>query len=177
MKIIITLFITLILNQLVQASLIQSKMTFIAKGKPAFIKIEGSSQLKSAKLTLKKNTLKGTFLLDLSTITTGAQLRDEHLKNKYLEVEKKEFQHAVITFSSPYDSNKTSHSITALLKLHGVEKKVQLKANILKNNNIMNIKVNFPINIKHYNINVPSFKGITVAKTVNITVEAKVDIK
>ena len=170
------IFTTLLFNQFLAASVIESSVKFVAKGKPSFIKIKGEAGLKSGTLTLKENKLKGEFVLDLSTIKTGVELRDNHLKEKYLEVNKEKFKHAKLTFSAPYDGKKEKHIIAAMLNLHGEEKEVELDAEIINTNNVMSIKVKFPISIHHYNIDVPSFKGITVAKKVDIAVVAKVSV-
>lgn len=177
MKTLTIILTTLLIAPLINAKVIQSKVNFIAKGKPSFIKIEGTTKLNSGDLTLEANKLQGKFVVDLTSITTGVDLRDDHLKNKYLEVGLDKFKNATLTFLTPFDSTKKKHTITAMLNLHGEDKEVELDAELTKMKDVMSVMVKFPISIHHYNIDVPSFKGITVAKKVDITVEAKVSIK
>src|SRR5438132_5755067 len=60
-----------------------ANVTFSGKG-PAGFKIEG----KTAELTVKDDGKAVTFVVPLATLKTGIDLRDRHMREKYLETDK-----------------------------------------------------------------------------------------
>ena len=62
------------------------KVTFLAIGKPAMIKIVGEGTGPHGDLTIFDDKLQGTLTIDMKKLTTKIELRDDHMKNKYLEV-------------------------------------------------------------------------------------------
>jgi len=150
-------------------TLSQGKVEFKAKGKPALISIDGRSTLVSGTLKGEKNQFDGEFDLELASLDTGIELRDDHLKNKYLEVEK--FPKAKLTFQNIKIEKNNEVNFKAKLTLHGHEKDVSGTA-LLNDENMLN--ADFKINLADFGIEIPSFQGITVAKEVRIMVQGTV---
>ena len=75
----------------------KGQISFLAKGRPALISIKGEGEGPTAALTEKEQTLNGVISFQLNSLKTGIELLDDHLKNKYLEVEK--YPTATITVS------------------------------------------------------------------------------
>src|SRR3989338_6695806 len=58
---------------------------FLAVGKPSMLKIHGKGKILAADFQLEKESLKGSAEVDLNSIDTGIALRNQHMKEKYLE--------------------------------------------------------------------------------------------
>mgnify|MGYP000610268938 CR=1 FL=1 len=76
------------LNLNAATKVIDSEVNFTAVGRPAFIKATGILPIEKADLTLKEGMLTGNIEVPLSKLNSGIETRDEHLKEKYLEVAK-----------------------------------------------------------------------------------------
>lgn len=143
-------------------------VSFLAKGKPALISIKGEGQGADGTLTEKAdNTLSGKFAFNLKTLKTGIELRDEHLKNKYLEVEK--YPQAILNVDGlklPQNLN-DEFKFQGVLSLHGVEKTVEGKARIKSGKEL---SADFQLKLSEFGIETPSFQGITVAENVQVMV-------
>jgi len=93
------------------------------------------------------------------TLTTSNALRDDHMKNKYLEARK--FPKATLTQLKAKD-----RKFEGILNLHGVQRKIAGEYE-LENNTV---KAKFPLNLKDYSINVPTYLGVGVEEEANIEV-------
>ncbi|MEM7651954.1 MAG: carboxyl transferase domain-containing protein [Pseudomonadota bacterium] len=62
------------------------KVSFKTKGWPNLINIKGEGQGVTGTLTQNQNKISGTLTFNLETLKTGISLRDDHMKNKYLQV-------------------------------------------------------------------------------------------
>ncbi len=166
------LLIMTLLSLTSSAEVLKADVKFEAVGKPAFIRIKGSSTQLEEKLSIKNNKISGEVLFDLTSMTTGLDLRDDHMKNKYLEVSK--YPKARLTLKEIPLEGDLEHR--ALLSLHGMEKEVLLKGEIEKRGTVYIVNGKFELDISEYGIDIPSFKGITVAKEVKVKVEAEVKL-
>jgi polyisoprenoid-binding protein YceI len=152
----------------------QGQITFLAKGKPALISIKGEGAGASAQLLEKDSMLNGVVSFQLDTLKTGIELRDDHLKNKYLEVEK--FPTATLTFSNFKIPDDLTSEIpfNGILNLHGIDQPIQGLVTINKESKQQKLKADFKIKLSQFKIEIPSFKGITVAEDVQIKIEAPI---
>jgi len=150
-----------------------SEVKFLAIGKPAFLKVEGKAKKLDVRAKIKDNKLTGDFIFNLSELTTGIDLRDEHMKEKYLELKK--YPHVTLTLSEyELPSKKSEVKIPGMLNLHGVKKEVIVNAMLIPLEGKLQIIGELKVNLKDYAIEIPSFKGITIAKDVKIKVETEV---
>ena len=143
-----------------------SDVKFLAVGNPGFIEIEGTrGKLESDTLDISGDTIKGKVKVKLANLTTDMETRDEHMKEKYLEVKK--FPYAVLDIAP---SSLKSGSFKGTLTLKGETKPVSGDLTVKGKE----AQATFKIGIKDYPaIGVPSWLGITVADEVEITVKAK----
>jgi len=153
----------------------QGKVEFLAKGWPALLKIKGKSSGPEGKVTIKDNKASGTIKLNLASFKTGISLRDDHMKNNYLHVKK--FPEALLKISNvelPKDL-KGKSKFTGILSLHGVDKPVSGKLSMkgVKKGKAK-LKAEFDIKISEFAIEIPSFKGVTVAEDVSIKLTSDV---
>ncbi len=71
---------------------------FVAKAVPAILKVKGHIPVIGSPLLNEGGNFAGPVEVDLTKITTGIELRDDHLKEKYLDV--KTFSKSTLTISS-----------------------------------------------------------------------------
>ena len=150
----------------------ESEVTFDAIGRPSMLRIKGKGTGVSASFVIDAKNVSGTATFSLETLKTGIDLRDEHMKEKYLQT--KQFPEAVLTlvavtlppnFSSTKPLVGTSE-FTGKLKLHGVVKDITGKFAILDEN--LKTEADFEIKLSDYNIDIPTYLGVKVADIVKV---------
>jgi len=144
-------------------------LKFVAKG-PAGVSIVGES----AQLRVSDDGQQLTFVAPLAPLKTGIDLRDKHMKEKYLEVPKfpnaeLRIERSALTF--PTAGQKAEHSASCELKLHGKAKRESVKYTAAHDGSGYVITATMHINMKDYGIEVPSYLGVTVKPEVEITVQ------
>jgi len=146
------------------------KITFLAKGNPGFMKIEGTSEGKGLSGTLdsSQGKLSGDLFLELKTLSTGMDLRDEHMKDKYLEVSK--YPQARLTLKSVTlnPAEDTDGKFNGELTLHGVTKEVN--GTFAYEASEKKVNASFILKVSDYAIDIPSWMGVTVADLVEVNV-------
>ncbi len=119
--------------------------------------------------------LNGTLTVDLRTLDTGINLRNEHLRENYLEVTKgPEFDRATLseihlTGVDP-DAPEGKGSFTGVLRLHGVTKTVTGTIDVRQAGADVHVKASFPVNLADYSIRKPRYLGVGVKDTVTVEV-------
>jgi polyisoprenoid-binding protein YceI len=158
---------------------------FLAIGNPSAIRIEGKGDGPEGNLQAKEDgksvVISGALKVDMKSYGTGISLRDRHMKEKYLEVEK--FQTATLNLKDIHlakedlqKNPETKATFFAVLDLHGVQKPVQGEV-VLKpsTNGGYTVNAKFPLKLSDFSISVPAFAGITVADQVEITTTTEVE--
>lgn len=142
---------------------------FTAKGFPTFITITGKSGQVMGNLEMDPETkiANATFTLLLASLKTGMDLRDEHMTEKYLEVKK--FPHATLTL--PPFKLEDEGEVIGTLKLHNVEKEVTIKYTSSSSADALKVQTEFDLVLGDFQIDIPSFQGITVAKDIKLKVD------
>ena len=119
--------------------------------------------------------LEGTFAVDLRTLDTGIGLRNDHLREKYLEIDKGAgYDKAVLSDIdlkglNP-DAPEGKASFTGSLTVHGVKKTVTGPVEVKKTGSGLRVKASFPVNLSDYNIPEPRYLGVGVKNTVQVEV-------
>lgn len=159
----------------------KGKTSFLAIGRPSAIKINGKGAGPSGDLKFKKAgaefTLDGKALVDMSSFDTGIGMRDKHMKEKYLEVEK--FGQASLSFAAAkipaaVMENGGTVEVPAQLELHGKTNPVKVNVGITKKGDSLASLCKFKIKLSDYGIAIPSFSGITVADEVEVSTSTEV---
>jgi polyisoprenoid-binding protein YceI len=153
---------------------------FVATGRPALLKIIGTGTGPTGQLTLEKDKINGTLYVDLNSLNTKIDLRDEHMKNKYLEVSKyprAEIQ--IIDFPLILSEIKNSSKkikFSGNMTLHGIKKPVDGEIEISEKLNQINALAQFKIKLTDYLSALPNYAGIKVADETEITVDIKTTV-
>lgn len=152
------------------------ELKFVAIGKPGFLKINGQSKdlPPTGFFEFKDGKITGDFELPLQQLDTGIDLRNEHLKDNYLEVKK--FPKALLKLSpiSLPKSGLTSEVKTdfeGMLTLHGVQKKIQGSAEFFPEKKTLSAK--FEIKLSDFDIKIPQYVGVTVSEKVQVELNLK----
>jgi len=140
---------------------------FIAIG-PAGMHIEGKTS--ELKVLDKNQTI--SVSVPLARLETGIGLRDTHMREKYLEVQKHptaelKVARAVLTF--PAANAAASADATGDLTLHGVTKPVKFHYEV-KHGADYAVASKMHVNMNDFNITVPSYLGVSVKPDVDIDV-------
>jgi len=119
--------------------------------------------------------LDGSVAVDLRTLDTGIGLRNEHLRETYLEVTKGPgFDMATLSDIELKGVNpevpEGKGSFTGVLKLHGVTKTVTGAVDVRQAGAALRVKASFPVNLTDYSIRTPRYLGVGVKDTVTVEV-------
>ena len=136
----------------------------------------------SGTLTLegaKPARLVGDVSMDLTTIDTGIALRNQHLKENYLEVAKGEwYNKAVLSDIQLADvSGETfdgTTPFTGTMLLHGVKHQVAGTAEIHSEGTSRRVRAEFPLVLTEWSVSPPEYLGVGVGSRllVKITLTA-----
>jgi polyisoprenoid-binding protein YceI len=117
----------------------------------------------------------GSLAVDLRTLDTGIGLRNEHLRENYLQVGKGPgFDTATLSeidlkgFSP--DAPEGKGSFTGSLTLHGVTRTITGAVDVRQAGAGLRVKASFPVNLPDYGILKPRYLGIGVKDTVQVDV-------
>lgn len=152
----------------------KGKVSFLAKGKPALISIRGEGTGPQGTLQEKNSQLSGDLIFDLTSLKTGIELRDDHLKNKYLEVEKHPKAKLSITDLQLPENRSGKISFTGELEIRAVRQKVEGSVSLIPSGNLTEVEAEFTIQLSRFQIPIPGYQGITVAEEVRIQVKSQV---
>ena len=120
-------------------------------------------------------TLAGELNVDLSTLDTGIELRNTHLRDKYLEIGRgAEFATAVLS-AVRLDKAATSTfrgqtPFTGTLLLHGVRRPVAGQADIRPEGDEVRVTASFPVRIDEFGIGPPRYLGVGVKNEVQVKI-------
>jgi polyisoprenoid-binding protein YceI len=119
--------------------------------------------------------LDGSVAVDLRTLDTGIGLRNEHLRDNYLEVTKGPgFDMATLSDIDLKGLNpevpEGKGSFTGVLKLHGVTNTVTGAVDVRQAGAALRVKASFPLNLTDYSIRQPRYLGVGVKDTITVEV-------
>ena len=126
-------------------------------------------QAKPARLT-------GDISTDLATIDTGIALRNQHLREKYLEVAKgKGFDKAVLSeiqlTGAEGEAFEGRTAFTGMLLLHGVKHLVEGTAEVRRDGLGRRVHAEFPLILTDFGITPPEYLGVGVASKLLVKVQ------
>jgi len=115
-------------------------------------------------------TIEGTFSVNLQTLETGIGLRDRHMRENYLEVQKGP-QYAVATLEQirveRLDGRTT---LKGTLLLHGERKEISGSAELKQRGDQVTVRAQFPVRVSDFAIPQPSYLGVGVRDEIQVKV-------
>ena len=143
-----------------------AKVTFHAKG-PAGMEIEGTT----TGLSVSDDGTTVVIKVPMASLQTGLELRDRHMRDKYLEVDKYPYAELRVARSAlhiPADGSPTSGDAQGRLTLHGQTHDQTFHYAAAGSAARMNVNGAFHVLMTDYGIEVPSYMGVKVKPNVDI---------
>jgi polyisoprenoid-binding protein YceI len=141
-------------------------VTFEAKG-PAGFNLQG----KTSDLSVSEMASAVRVSVGLATLDTGIELRNRHMREKYLEVQK--YPSAVLvvdrsTLRLPDDGRDSAGTASGTITIHGQSHPASFEYKVHRVRDAFNVTGAMHVNMNDYGIQVPSYLGITVKPDVDI---------
>jgi polyisoprenoid-binding protein YceI len=157
-----------------------AEVRFEGTGRPSMLKITGiGKKPPSGSLNFNGKSVTGDFSFDLNSLDTGIETRNEHMKKKYLEVDKfptAKLKIIRMTLANELEGGNTvnqSLPFEGKLDLHGTTKPIHGVIELSGSRTSLSLKCNFSLKVTDFGISIPSFAGITMAENVEVRVNAK----
>ena len=146
----------------------EAKVVFKAAG-PAGLSFEGKGQ--DVKLKEEGNSVLVSVKLD--GLVTGIELRDRHMKEKYLETAKYPTATLEVDKSKIHfpEGSAVTGSADGKLTLHGVTRTVTVTYRADGDSKKAKVDGSMRFNMKDFMIEVPSYLGVTVKPTIDVEVK------
>lgn len=114
--------------------------------------------------------LDGALSVDLRTLKTGIGIRDRHMRDNYLEVEKAPgFEMAKIE-DIKIEKLEGKTTFNGTLVLHGERKPVAGSATIARQGGGYSVEAEFPVKVSEFNIAKPTYLGVGVQDQIKIKI-------
>lgn len=161
-------------TQLKTYTVSKSACTFVAIGNPGFLRIngEGGKPTGTWKLEGVATLKEAEIRLPLAGFSTGIDKRDEHMRDKYLQIAK--YPDAVFKvdrFSWNTQQLPEKADLPATLTLHGITKPMTVPVTVKNQGEEIAATSDFTVLLSDFGIEIPSFAGLTMAKEVSVHVE------
>ena len=118
----------------------------------------------------EQGAARGALKVELQTIETGISVRDRHMKNNYLEVEKgPEFSSATID-DIRVEKLEGKTVFTGVLSLHGQKRKVTGAAELQQKDGKVRVQAQFSVKVSEFEIPAPTYLGVGVRDEIQVKV-------
>jgi polyisoprenoid-binding protein YceI len=112
----------------------------------------------------------GAIQVNLATLNTGIGLRDRHMRENYLEVQKGP-EYATATLENIRLEKLDGKTVMkAMLRLHGQRREVTGTAEIRHENGRARVVAHFPVKVTDFQIAKPSYLGVGVREEIQVKV-------
>lgn len=121
-------------------------------------------------VTRPGDALSGSLQVNLQSLETGIGLRDRHMRETYLEVQKGP-EYATATLEDiRVEKLEGKTAIKGMLRLHGQRREVQGTADIRTDNGKVRVVAQFPLKVTEFEIAKPSYLGVGVREEIQVKV-------
>jgi polyisoprenoid-binding protein YceI len=118
----------------------------------------------------EQGAVRGALKVELQTLETGIGIRDRHMKNNYLEVEKGPGFATATIEDIRVEKLEGKTVFTAMLSLHGQKKKVSGAAELQQKDGRIRVQAQFPVKVSEFEIPAPTYLGVGVKDEIQIKV-------
>jgi polyisoprenoid-binding protein YceI len=118
----------------------------------------------------EQGAVRGTLRVELQTLETGIGIRDRHMKNNYLEVEKGPAFATATIDDIRVEKLDGKTVFTGMLSLHGQKKKVTGAAELQQRDGSIRVQAQFPVKVSDFEIPAPTYLGVGVRDEIQIKV-------
>ena len=147
----------------------EPSVAFHAVGSVPGMKIDGSTN----ELNVTDDGTNVKIIVPLAKLDTKISLRNDHMRNKYLEVGT--YPNAELTVARgslkfPAAGASSQGDATGTMKIHGKEKQVTFHYAAGNSGGKITVKGSVHLNINDYGIVIPSYAGVTMKPDVDVEV-------
>jgi len=140
------------------------------------LEFKGTSNNLTGLIDLDENLV--DFYVDLNTLDTGIDLRNNHMRDSYLETDKyrfAEFTGELISEFDPSSMQEQQAEVTGMFQIHGVEREIDVNGTLKPTDNGLQLDASWIILLEDYNIDKPKvvFYELASEQTVNISILLK----
>jgi polyisoprenoid-binding protein YceI len=114
--------------------------------------------------------VRGALKVELQTLETGIGIRDRHMKNNYLEVEKGPSFATALLEDIRIEKMEGKTVFSGMLSLHGQKKKVSGAAELQQKDGKIRVQAQFPVKVSEFEIPAPTYLGVGVRDEIQIKV-------
>jgi polyisoprenoid-binding protein YceI len=134
---------------------------------------EAKTTVLTGELTLNPGSpsgVSGTLSADLRTLHTGISLRDRHLRENYLEVDKGPAFAAATLGQIKIDNWAGTGKFQGVLTLHGLQRTIAGTATVTRGGRAYQVEATFPLKISEFAIPEPTYLGVGVRDQIEVRV-------
>jgi polyisoprenoid-binding protein YceI len=117
-----------------------------------------------------QGAVRGALKVELQTLETGISIRDRHMKNNYLEVEKGPAFATATIEDIRIEKMEGKTVFSGMLSLHGQKKKVTGAAELQQKDGKIRVQAQFPVKVSEFEIPAPTYLGVGVRDEIQIKV-------
>ncbi len=118
------------------------------------------------------------FSIPIKSFIFEKSLMQEHFNENYMESDK--YPHATFEgFISGYDPDietMQKSGAKGIMKIHGIENRVEYAGEVQFNEKSIRIKAKFQIKLKDYKIKIPKVVFYNIAETIDVTIDFKYEL-
>ncbi|MEM6928736.1 MAG: YceI family protein [Myxococcota bacterium] len=169
------MFLALALVTVAPAQTIDGKprVVFHAEGSPGFLTFEGVTR----QLTLEADGDTLTFIVPMDTVQTGIALRDQHMRDTYVETAT--FPDVALTVRRadvrfPEAGQRHEGTLSGTFTAHGVTRDVAVAYTIREKKGRFTIEASFPFDTSAHDIAIPSYLGVTIRSAMRAEVDVTI---
>ncbi len=136
----------------------------------------GRSDYLVGRINLADSTVQ--FYIDLTTVSTGVKLRDEHMQEEYLQTDKYPFAQFSGKFASSFNPASTDTQqvmVKGTFKVHNVSHVITVSGKIKISPNKLYVYAAWPVKLGDYNIRIPQVLFMKVSPTQAVSISTTLD--
>jgi polyisoprenoid-binding protein YceI len=116
----------------------------------------------------------GALHVNLQTLSTGISLRDRHMRDNYLEVQKGPEYATAILEQIRIERLEGATTLKGVLRLHGQRREISGTAALKEQDGRIRVQAQFPLKVSEFEIPKPSYLGVGVRDEIEIKVSMTV---
>jgi polyisoprenoid-binding protein YceI len=118
----------------------------------------------------EQGAVRGALRVELQTLETGIGIRDRHMRNNYLEVEKGAGFSTATIDDIRVEKLDGKSTFTGVLTLHGQKKKISGAADLQQRDGRIKVQAQFALKVSDFEIPAPTYLGVGVRDEIQIKV-------
>jgi polyisoprenoid-binding protein YceI len=149
----------------------KGKVEFISKA--SLETFTGTSNALHGLVDLQKQSI--DFYIDLNTLRTGIALRDEHMRETYLETKKYPFAEFTGTLSGYNPARKDTQQVVVVgdFTIHGVKKARTVPGRLFVGANHLYVEASWEVKLSDHNIEIPKVLFLKLADQQQVRIQAQ----